>query len=69
MQRRRKLEVHALSVDSFATAPPAARSAGGTVQAHERPCTSAQTCDCPTSPYHCGTLPFTAISCPATSLC
>lgn len=68
MQRRRKLEIHSLAVDSFATAQPDA-AGGGTVQAHERPCTSWATCDCPTSAYRCSTQPYTAISCPATSLC
>lgn len=69
MQPRRKLEIHSLAVDTFATAPASAEPADGTVRAHERPCTSWATCDCPTSAYRCSTRPYTAISCPDTSLC
>jgi len=62
------LSLDGLAVDSFSagTAEPLLT---GTVEAAERPCTSWDTCQCPTSAYLCSTRPYTAISCPATSLC
>lgn len=62
------LSLDRLSVESFA-AEEAPRRGEGTVHAAARPCTVADTCQCPTSPYRCGTFPYTALSCPATSLC
>ena len=68
MQRKKKLDVDALSVDSFPTT--AAEDGRGTVHAHEieptppaYPCTCANTCLCKTAYYNCGTGPYTIYSC------
>jgi hypothetical protein len=61
------LSLDRLAVDSFTAGRTEGRE--GTVHAAERPCTSWDTCQCPTSAYLCSTQPATAISCPATSLC
>ena len=68
MKTKLELSLERLSVDSF-WAGAAEPVESGTVHAAERPCTSWNTCQCPTSPYLCSTQPATAISCPATSLC
>lgn len=62
------LSLDRLTVESF-SAGAAEPVREGTVHAAERPCTSWDTCQCPTSAYLCSTRPYTAISCPATSLC
>jgi hypothetical protein len=67
MTKKLRLALDGLAVDSFAA--DAAERGEGTVHAAAKPCTAAATCDCPSSPYHCGTLPYTAISCPDTALC
>ncbi|HEX6746364.1 MAG TPA: hypothetical protein VF092_03540 [Longimicrobium sp.] len=68
MKKKLDLSLERLAVDSFA-AGGAERRDAGTVHAAERPCTSWNTCQCPTSAYVCSTRPATAISCPQTSLC
>jgi hypothetical protein len=68
MKKKLELSLERLSVDSFA-AGQAEPVDSGTVRAAERPCTSWNTCLCPTSPYYCSTRPYTSISCPETSLC
>ena len=66
--KKTRLSLDTLAVDTF-TAGQAQRGEGGTVHAAARPCTSWDTCQCPTSAYVCSTRPYTAISCPDTSLC
>jgi hypothetical protein len=74
MQRKTKLELDALQVDSFPTT--AAEAGAGTVHAHsdsdvpqptppvyDVPCTCAATCLCKTAYYQCGTGPYTIYSC------
>ena len=68
MGKKLDLSLERLAVDSFA-AGAAEAPKEGTVHAAERPCTSWDTCQCPTSAYICSTRPYTAISCPATALC
>lgn len=71
MDRKRKLDLDGLAVDSFATqaAPPAR----GTVHAHDddvlgvKGCTCQGTCLCDTAYYYCGTGPFTIYSCDYTA--
>ncbi len=68
MKKKLELSLDRLAVDTFAAGGAEPRDAG-TVHAAARPCTSWSTCQCPTSAYICGTFPYTAISCPETSLC
>lgn len=71
MDRKIRLDLDALGVDSFETeAPHAGR---GTVRAHESttcvttppeyPCTCDASCLCKTAAFYCATAPETAISC------
>ena len=71
MKAKKKLDLDALSVDSFDTS--AAAKGEGTVHAHEvdpqptppeyAPCTCFYSCLCKTAYYHCGTGPYTIYSC------
>jgi hypothetical protein len=68
MQARKKLELDALAVDSFATAEESGER--GTVlanQAAAKGCTCQGTCLCPTAYYNCGTGPYTIYSCDYTA--
>ena len=67
MTKKLALDADALRVESFEMARREEET--GTVRAHEQQCTAGQTCKCRTSLYACGTLPFTAYSCPPTTLC
>ena len=68
--RKTRLELDALSVDSFATTPEGA-GGQGTVRAQESiqptppeyPCTCRYTDLCKTAYYYCGTGPYTIYSC------
>ncbi|HSU15092.1 hypothetical protein [Longimicrobium sp.] len=68
MQRKKKLDMDALAVDSFQTTE--AEEGRGTVHARgieptppEYACTCANTCLCKTAYYHCGTGYYTIYSC------
>ena len=69
--QRKKLDLDALSVDSFATAGE--DGGRGTVRAHvdeyaaAKGCTCQGTCLCPTAYYHCGTGRATIFSCDYTA--
>lgn len=62
MKKKLNLAVDRLAVESF-TAGETSGGEKGTVHAAHRPCTSWNTCQCPTSPYICGTFPYTEGSC------
>jgi hypothetical protein len=66
-RKKLALEPASLRVDSFEVAEPTAGD--GTVEAHAAPCTAYATCKCQTSLYACGTVRYTAYSCPATAFC
>ena len=75
MKRKRKLDLDALSIESFETVA-GERTEGGTVHAHEieptppeyqAPCTCALSCLCKTAYYHCGTGYYTIYSCDYTA--
>ena len=64
---KKKLDLDALSVESFATSA-AGLDARGTVQAHEVDnCTCVASCLCATAAYYCATVRATAISCTYTN--
>jgi hypothetical protein len=70
--KKTRLDLDALSVDSFATTADEI-GARGTVRGNVDPeptppqyedeCTCAASCPCPTNAYHCATVRYTAISC------
>ncbi|HSU15096.1 hypothetical protein [Longimicrobium sp.] len=66
--KKLELSIDRLEVDSFPTAA-AAPPEPGTVQGQAADCTSPATCKCPTSLWACGTVAFTAYSCPASWNC
>ena len=70
MKPKKKLDLDALSIESFDTVAPLAVE--GTVHAHEieptppeyqPPCTCFNTCLCKTAYYNCGTGHYTIYSC------
>jgi hypothetical protein len=64
----RKLQLDSLSVDSFHTSADAPE-ARGTVEARGDDCTAPNTCKCATSLWACGTIAYTAYSCPPSLGC
>lgn len=61
MKKKLTLDVEALAVESFVTAP-GEKEARGTVRGHAA-CTCYDSCLCPTAYYECGTGPHTIHSC------
>ena len=62
MAAKLKLEIEALSVESFETAKEGAHGRG-TVRAREEGCTCARTCACPSAPIYCAPIAYTFYSC------
>ena len=60
MGRKLRLDLDGLAVSSFDAGQ--ADAARGTVEA-QGACTCAASCACPSAPYYCATLAYTAYSC------